>query len=65
MRTNDIKKGMRFRLTNGWYGTMQDNRRGRIRLAEVEGLYTEWGSIDAEDIAAAEVSPGTWAAVTR
>lgn len=51
MKTNDIKKGMRIRLNNGWYATMCDNARGNIRMAEVEGFYTEVGSIYAHDIA--------------
>jgi len=51
MKTNDIKKGMRILLRNGWYGTMKDNKRGNIRMAEVEGYFTETGSIYAWDIA--------------
>ena len=50
MKTNDIKKGMRFKLRNGWQGTMQDNKKGNIRFAEVEGLYTELGSVYSHDI---------------
>lgn len=51
MKTNDIKKGTRIRLNNGWYATMYDNKRGNIRMAEVEGTYTEIGSVYAHDIA--------------
>ncbi len=54
MKTNDIKKGTRFRLANGWYATMADNMRGNSRLAEVEGIYTEIGSVYAHDIVLAE-----------
>ena len=50
MKTNDIKKGTRFRLRNGWLATMADNRKGNIRLAEVEGDFTETGSVYAHDI---------------
>ena len=50
MLTKDIKKGMRFRLANGWYGTMKDNMRGTTRMAEVEGFYTEIGSVYSHDI---------------
>ena len=50
MKTNDIKRGTRFRLRNGWYATMRDNMRGNTRLAEVEGFYTEIGSVYAHDI---------------
>lgn len=31
---------------------MQDNRKGNIRLAEVEGIVTETGSVYAHDIIA-------------
>ncbi len=51
MKTNDIKKGMRIVLRNGWEATIEDNRKGNIRMATVEGLYTEMGSIYAHDIA--------------
>jgi hypothetical protein len=50
MKTNDIKNGTRFRLRNGWEATMMDNRKGNIRLATVEGDYTETGSVYAHDI---------------
>lgn len=50
MLTNDIKKGMRIKLRNGWFGTMQDNKRGNARMCEVEGTYTEFGSVYAWDI---------------
>ena len=52
MTTNMIKKGMRFQLRNGWEATMMDNRKGNIRLAEVEGVVTETGSVYAHDIIA-------------
>jgi hypothetical protein len=55
MKTSEIKKGMRILLSNGWYGTMMDNLRGATRLAEVEGHYTEMGSIYSHDIVAVEV----------
>lgn len=50
MKTNEIKKGARMILRNGWFATMQDNMRGNTRVAEVEGYYTETGSIYAHDI---------------
>jgi hypothetical protein len=50
MLTNDIKKGMRFKLACGWSATMEDNRKGNTRMATVEGLYTEMGSVYAHDI---------------
>lgn len=51
MKTNDLKKGMRVRLMNGWDATIQDNKRGNIRMATVDGHFTETGSIYAWDIA--------------
>ena len=61
MKTNDIKKGMRVRLRNGWYGTMFDNMKGNTRMVEVEGDYTEIGSVYAHDILMAlPVKGGTW-----
>ena len=61
MKTSDIKKGMRVRMANGWYGTMMDNMRGTTRLVEVEGYYTETGSVYSHDIAMAlPVKGGIW-----
>lgn len=61
MKTNDIKKGMRILLANGWQGTMKDNARGNIRMAEVEGFETEIGSIYAFDIVMAQpLNDGVW-----
>lgn len=50
MRTNDLKKGDRVRLRNGWYATIYDNAKGNTRMAEVEGFYTEIGSVYSHDI---------------
>lgn len=50
MKTNDLKKGDRIRLRNGWYATIADNKKGDIRLADVEGHYREIGSVYAHDI---------------
>lgn len=50
MKTNDIKTGYKIQLSNGWNATMKDNMRGNIRMAEVEGFYTEIGSIYSHDI---------------
>ena len=61
MKTNDIKKGMRVRLANGWYGTMADNAKGNTRMVTVEGNYTETGSVYAHDIALAlPIAGGLW-----
>ena len=59
MTTNEIKKGMRFLLKNGWYATMADNRKGNIRMATVEGDYTETGSVYAHDIVSVLIGD-TW-----
>lgn len=50
MKSNELKKGDRIRLFNGWYGTIKDNMRGNTRLAEIEGYVTEIGSIYVWDI---------------
>lgn len=50
MKTNEIKKGMRVQLRNGWYGTMADNMRGNIRMVDVEGIVREIGSVYSHDI---------------
>lgn len=64
MLTKDIKKGMRMVLDNGWYATMKDNGRGTTRMAEVEGFYTETGSIYTYDIVAVQTPTG-WEAVVH
>lgn len=62
--TNDLKKGTRIKLANGWYGTLMDNRKGNVRMAEVEGLYTEMGSVYGHDIVQALVGK-EWMAVAH
>lgn len=62
MKTNDIKKGMRIQLRNGWMGTVMDNGRGNTRMVEVEGDYTEIGSVYSHDILRVQVG-STWQAV--
>ena len=56
MKTNDIKKGTRILLRNGWYGTMMDNLKGTIRMVDVEGFAREIGSVYSHDITAVRVS---------
>lgn len=64
MKTNDIKKGARIVLRNGWHGTMKDNAKGNIRIAEVEGFETETGSVYSHDIVQAmNVGEVEWQAV--
>lgn len=62
MKTNDLKKGTRIELANLWQGTLKDNKKGNIRLAEVEGFYTETGSVYSHDIVSAQVN-GKWVKV--
>jgi len=50
MKTNDLKKGDRVLLRNGWYATIRDNAKGNTRLADVEGFFREIGSVYSHDI---------------
>ena len=51
--TNELKKGDKVTLRCGWNATMEDNKKGNIRMATVEGIYTEMGSIYMYDVALA------------
>ena len=51
MLQNDMKKGQKGRLNNGWHFRIEDNKKGNIRMATVYGLHTEMGSIYTKDIA--------------
>jgi hypothetical protein len=52
MLANDMKKGTVVYLKGtGWRATIMDNKKGAIRMADVEGIYREIGSIYAHDIA--------------
>jgi len=62
MKTNELKKGARVRLRNGWYATIYDNAKGNTRMAQVEGYYTEIGSVYSHDIVEAHM-PGGWVTV--
>lgn len=63
-KTNDLKKGVRVLLANGWYATIADNARGNTRIATVEGYETETGSVYAHDIVRALVN-GEWVSITH
>lgn len=64
MDANDIKKGTRVRLSNGWFGTMADNKKGNIRTVEVEGVVKELGSVYTRDLEAVlNPASGEWEAV--
>ena len=59
MLANDMKKGLVVMLRGtGWRATIADNAKGLVRMATVEGLYTETGSIYVHDIAYAIVGDG-------
>lgn len=57
--TNDLKKGTRIKLRNGWDAKLEDNAKGNTRLATVFGNYTEMGSVYGYDIMSAYVN-GEW-----
>jgi hypothetical protein len=61
-KTNDLKDGTRIQSACGWKGTIKDNRKGNTRLAEVEGFFTEIGSVYSHDIVSAIVD-GQWVQV--
>lgn len=58
MKTNDIKKGTRVLLRNGWFGTMMDNLKGNTRMVDVEGYSREIGSVYSWDIVEAYTESG-------
>ena len=58
MLTKEIKKGMRVRLRNGWYGTMFENCRGNTPMVTVEGFCTETGSVYVFDIVRVRTNSG-------
>ena len=60
MKTNDLKSGTRVQMRNGWYGTLKDNKKGNTRIAEIEGDYTEIGSVYSHDIMRYQDSNGNW-----
>lgn len=64
MLVNDVKKGMRVHLANGWYGTMADNAKGNIRMVDVEGIERETGSVYSHDIKWVRVNGDQWERVT-
>jgi predicted transcriptional regulator len=60
MKTNDLKKGTRVMLSNGWVADLLDNMKGKIRTAKVYGLATEMGSIYTHDIVQYQEADGRW-----
>ncbi len=53
VKTNDLKKGTKVILRNGWEAVLADNARGNTRIATVYGFETEMGSVYSHDIVAA------------
>lgn len=62
--TNDLKRGTRVRLRNGWEAKIEDNKKGNTRLATVYGNYTEMGSVYSHDITHAKQN-NEWQKVTH
>ena len=60
MQTNELKKGTRIHLRNGWKATLMDNKKGNTRLADVEGFCREIGSVYAHDIMSYQDAEGNW-----
>lgn len=48
--TNQLKSGDRVKLANGFTATILDNKKGNTRLARVNGIVEECGSIYSHDI---------------
>ena len=59
IKTNDLKKGTRIQLSNGYLATLMDNLKGNTRMADVEGDFREIGSIYSHNIVRAMVD-GSW-----
>lgn len=55
MKTNDLKRGSRVLLTNGWEADIMDNMKGQTRLARVFGFETEIGSVYSHDIKSVKI----------
>lgn len=64
LTTNDLKKGTRIKLSNGWEADLTDKRKGNVREAKVFGTFTEIGSVYAHDIVQAYVD-GHWVRLTH
>jgi hypothetical protein len=60
MLTNELKKGTRIKLRNGWEADLWDNKKGNTRVANVYGFCTEAGSVYSHDIVAYKDKDGNW-----
>ena len=63
MVTNDLKKGVRVKLSNSWEATIEDNKKGNTRCCTVYGDFTEMGSVYSHDIVAYKDANGVWQSV--
>ena len=62
--TNNLKRGARVLLSNGWEADIMDNMKGDTRLARVYGVYDEVGSVYSHDIIKTQVG-GEWFDITH
>lgn len=60
VKTNELKKGTRVQLRNGWEADIADNARGNTRMCTVYGTYTEMGSVYSHDIMFYRDALGAW-----
>lgn len=60
VKTNDLKKGTRVMLRNGWEADIMDNMRGNTRVCMVYGDFEEAGSVYSHDIMAYKDKHGNW-----
>lgn len=68
MNTNDLKRGQRIQLANGWLGDMADNAKGDTRMVRVYGHFDDIGSVYSHDIVKAKASmdvESEWVIVTH
>lgn len=63
MKTNELKKGARVRLANGWEADIADNMKGNTRMAKVYGYATEIGSVYSHDITHVRNAANEWDAI--
>ena len=62
IRTDQLKKGARVKMRNGWEAIVVEECDGNTLIAKVFGRFTDTGSIYAHNIVATEVD-GKWVEV--
>jgi hypothetical protein len=51
IKSNELKKGSKIVMKDsGWHGTIEDNKKGDIRMACIHGISKDIGSIYVHDI---------------